>query len=397
MENRFFPHTPNPNKLAHDHIAWGGEYFVDDKGNRLFLKAKTIEEVGESLSSFRHDGYTSLHLPVSWKKMEPTRKEYSEDYLSQLDAVIEEAKRAHVYAFLDFDLSFPDWTYDMLGFDLNTLAEHESFALKTMQGFFFNGESLSPRVQFEGRYADQYLQRAYAQFIRETAKRQKGKKHVLGYHLENNPNMGILNYNKITQPLFQEIIRADGFGSIKRAWKDDTECVFRSYGVWKISKKGKPKIVDKAHFARSKSRNATSNAGKIFYKGKWHSQAMRALKSVSDSKLISLQKVTTNFDKLLPYPISLCGRKHKFDFNAKKRIFKLSYKKDRESAERVSIFIPKALYKDGFIVSFTSGKCKFDKENSILHHYPGGTKDHKLVIKPMLPADPKEARGLVPF
>lgn len=387
MENQFFPYQINPKRLTHEELSWVGEHFVDESGNTVVLKAKTIDEIGESLEQMRKDGFTSLHIPISWSlAQDGDPSHFNEEYLSIIDNIIDEAKKAHIYTFLDFDLDMPNFAYDAVGFDLTHIDHHKPYVDQTMRALFLEGESLVARVQIDGFFSDIYLQKKYAKFLNTVAARQKGRKHVLGFHLPNNLDMGLLSFKNLKKPLFDDMTKADGFGSHIRAWKDDTPCIWRDYNVWTVNKKGKPKLLTKDHFTISKKR-------KKYLLDRFYTTAKRGLISAKTDKLISTLGVTHRFDKAWPYAQTLCGKNNQMRFSPREGKFKLTFKRDEKCDNKIAIFLPHNIYKHGFNVTFTSGKCNFDKDSSTLYYHPGLSKKHKLVIVPKTPKDPKGLNG----
>ncbi len=210
----------------------------------------TLLAIEDLFENYRKDGYTTIHYPVSWQNLENQKaREFNGEYLSHLNKVINQAKKSNLDVVLDMHLDVPEWAYDLVGFDLQTIKPHLPFAQDTMNTIFFNSESYAPRFLIEGIYAEVFLLRSYCKALREVALRQKGAKNLIGFQLPIEPDIGLIGQKTISKSLFKQMQQAEGFHVNQRAWKDDTSCIWRAHGAWEINKKGSPKILQSSFFS----------------------------------------------------------------------------------------------------------------------------------------------------
>ena len=61
--------------------------------------AYTIDD--ELLSEFRDKGFNLIRLGFTWAKLEPTPGDYNDEYLDEIDRILELCEKYGIYAYLD--------------------------------------------------------------------------------------------------------------------------------------------------------------------------------------------------------------------------------------------------------------------------------------------------------
>ena len=378
MENRFFSYKPSTQSFPFEKPMYSDHRFQNQKGQTIHIVSSYLNHHTQKIDSLRDHGVTLVVVPIKWEAGEVIKGELASAYFSQIDKTIKQAKKNHLWVVLDIDLSFPKYLFDLIGFDLDVIDQQKGYAIKVAQSLFFDGENLAPRLRLEGKPVESFLKKAYAKFLHSITKRYKTFDHILGIKIQHNPGMGLLNNKKLSKIEFNEIVRGESLEKERRIWKDSTPCLWKDQFVWGFEDNNKPKLLLKKYFLASKKR-------KTDLLHKYYTFMRRAIESAQTNVHFLTEFPDHQMEVQKPYPMTVCGYNHALKFNQEKKRFSYTFRRDERCDEKVMIFLPPSLYSIGFNVSFTSGKCKFDKTSSILSFYPGTTKTHKLVIEPKHP------------
>lgn len=376
MENQFFSYKPELKDFLLEKPILKDGRFQKENGQTIHLLSKRVTVEDVDLQRLKEAGIANLIVPISWQKAHQ-----NEAHLKKVDEIVKKAKKHNIWVTLDVDLSFPDYILDEIGFDLNTTDLLRGYVDKVAQTLFLDGANVAPQLRIHGKLIHLYMQHEYATFLHYIAKRYAKQKHVVAIKVPESPEMGLLNHSKLRKEDFEQIIKGESLEDDKRVWKDSVECPWKKQNVWQIGKKNKPELLFKKHFTISKGRRKDAIA-------KFHRCARKAIESARADKIFLTKMPFHEIVADKAYPLTICGSNHMLKQQNKKGQFSYQFNRDHRCNEPVRIFLPLRAYDNGFHVSFTSGKCKFDKENSMLLYFPGTTKKHHLLIEPKIPLDP---------
>lgn len=198
----------------------------------------------------------------------------------------------------------PLWTYEIVGFNINNFKEtnaatlhshyeldfpkmiwptnYSKLATMTMFTLFFGGDDFAPKCTIGGVNIKEYLQSHYINAIGKVAEKLKDCKNVIGFDTLNEPTSGMIGKNLskahealvfkgLTPTPLQAFTLGDGYSQeveiinrtalgLKyegtklvnkekvRAWKDDTECIWKVHGVW--TDKDEIKLINEEYFMK---------------------------------------------------------------------------------------------------------------------------------------------------
>ena len=158
-------------------------------------------------------GLDSVRFLVTWSAIEPTRGNYDDAYLNELDKRMAWAEDAGVLVVLDmhqdlYGLGFsggdgaPRWTCD----------EHAYAAFKPTTPWFFGYLDPNLLACVDGLYRDQDLQSHFAEAWRRVAEKLVHHANVIGFDPLNEPHWGTYSaagYEPdILAPLYEKLVRA---------------------------------------------------------------------------------------------------------------------------------------------------------------------------------------------
>ncbi|MBM3201129.1 MAG: hypothetical protein FJZ56_01810 [Chlamydiae bacterium] len=321
----------------HD-VLISGEWFTDEKKRKMLLRGSNIlcktpdetipnisftgnpfelDEVDDHFERLRYWGFNCLRYTVTWEAVEHLGPGlYDTDFLDYLEQVIECAGRHDLFVFIDFHQDVwsrftggcgaPLWTLELAGFDTSLLAatgavsfpknlHHDhliwptnAFKLgaATMFTLFFGGSIFAPKLMIDNENIQSYLQRHYANSMKQVAKRLSRLSNVIGYEVMNEPLRGYIEWKDLRNyegffslgdcpTAFQSMLLGVGevqyvekwkktaFGlksaglhkfdpKGKKAWKKD--CIWKEHGVWHYNKNGDPELLIPDYFLYYKNR-----------------------------------------------------------------------------------------------------------------------------------------------
>ncbi len=159
---------------------------------------------------------------------------------------------------------------------------NHKLAAATLYTLFFAGNDFAPQALVEGKPIQEYLQSHYIAAMQQVAMRLKGLPNVVGYDTLNEPALGYIgvpDLNTVPGPLrigeapsyFQAMLLGAGFPqevgvwkfaipqprqigmkmlntSRVSAWLPGRECIWKQHGVWDITSKGEPVLIDPDYF-----------------------------------------------------------------------------------------------------------------------------------------------------
>lgn len=272
-------------------------------------------EAREHYARLRHWGFNVLRFIVTWEAIEPRGYgEYDTEYLDTIAEMVALAGEYGFYVFIDPHQDVwsrmtggdgaPGWTLEAVGFDISKLDLSEAaytmqrrypdypamiwptnyirLACATMFTLFFGGNRYAPHVKIDGVPAQDYLQTAFINSIRQVALRIKDMPHVLGYGPLNEPGKGYIGIADLRMPTDRlpqkvlltpgealllgsgfprtvELIERQGFIPMPTgetatlnphgisAWKGAD--IWREVGVWDVDDAGEPFISKPDYFA----------------------------------------------------------------------------------------------------------------------------------------------------
>lgn len=319
-------------------ISIDREWFTDEKKRKVLLRGSNIScklprlvtpeisftgipfplhEAKEHFARLRYWGFNCLRYTVTWESLEHAAPGvYDHQFLDYFVKILEEALLHDLFILIDFHQDVwsrftggcgaPAWTLELAGFDLEGIEptgaalfekkhEHDhllwatnAFKLgaATMFTLFFGGAIFAPKLQIAGENIQMFLQRQYANAIKEVAKRVKHLPNIIGFEIMNEPLRGYIEWKDLqryegffalgdTPTPFQSMLlgmgekqsiekwEKIGFGlkkvglhlcnpDGKKAWKEN--CVWREHGVWDYNDKGVPELLHPDYFLYYKNR-----------------------------------------------------------------------------------------------------------------------------------------------
>ena len=206
--NTAAPNTAAPNAAAPntgalplgDATGWGqvkasdGRSFLTDSRSRALqlrgFNIKTRDPLkdasDEMLAAGQQRGFNLLRLSIYWDQFEPQKDIYDEEYLKQVDTVLDRAAAHGIYVVIDFhqdvfgakfgDHGVPGWA-----------TKDDNLPYQKQDVWLLN--YLQPAVQaaWENLYEDAEIRKAQTDAWATVAERYMGKPALLGYDLLNEP------------------------------------------------------------------------------------------------------------------------------------------------------------------------------------------------------------------
>lgn len=249
------PTTPNgathlrDGFYEHHNVSFVGRPFPLDKADEHFRRLKAW-------------GLDFLRFLVTWEAIEHSApRDYDENYLEYLEAVIDKAADYDINVFIDFHQDVwsrfsggsgaPGWTFEKVGFEMRNFhqtgaallhqeigdpfprmawaSNYSKLAAGTMFTLFFAGNDFAPETKIDGLSAQDYLQQDYFAMLTMVGKRFKDKANVVGYDLMNEPSKGFIglkNIRKLEWTLktgdmptpYQAMLMGSGFAQEVQRW-----------------------------------------------------------------------------------------------------------------------------------------------------------------------------------
>lgn len=310
------------------------------------------EEADEHFARIKYCGYTVIRLLVTWEAVEGEAPGvYDESYLIYLHNLVRKAERYGISVIIDFHQDAfsrhtggsgaPCWTFEKLGLNPKNFEEtgaavfHQSddkmghirwysnnfkMAAGTMNTCFFGGNLFAQNKFIDGVPVQEYLQGHFEGVVTKVMETVKGCKNILGVDVWNEPEMGYIGVNDLSQyhgffkmgetmSAFESFVVADGNSTRvpyfdirffklrntgyvpinldkKRAWMENTSCIWRNEKVWDYDKDGHPALIEPNYFARVNGKPVD------VYKDAYHpfiNRMTKAVRAVSPDTRIYIQ------------------------------------------------------------------------------------------------------------
>ncbi len=206
--------------------------FFDHRNVSFVGRPFPLEEADEHFSRLKNWGLTFLRFLITWEAVEHYGpREYDQEYLDSLYAVINKAGEHGIDVFIDPHQDVwsrwtggdgaPVWTLEAVGMDLSRLSgtgaaishpthgdpyprmiwpsNSTKLGSATMFTLFFGGNDFAPKTMVEGLPVQEYLQDHYIQSIRQVALKLKGLSNVAGFDSLNEPGGGYIGTQNLNQ------------------------------------------------------------------------------------------------------------------------------------------------------------------------------------------------------
>ena len=301
--------------------------------------AYTVDD--ELLSEFRDKGFNLIRLGFTWAKLEPTPGDYNDEYLDEIDRILELCEKYGIYAYLDMhqDLYSPKCNGDGAPAWATITDQYE---VKPIKGVWAAGYFWGKYCQraFDNFWANREvngkgLQEWYADCWTHVAERFKDKPALFGFDLMNEPFPGMAA-GKAFKKLILKAVRVILFDREIKQGKLFADAVF--------SKDRVPKVLEQ--ISSSVVRKATSvfdDCIRDFDINKYApflSRVTKAIRGVTDKGVIMLDNSYWS-NTTVPFsapPITVDGKReqnqafapHAYDFMVDTELYKYA------SNERVS-------------------------------------------------------------